>query len=93
MTVIDDRPVERVSIGDRVGFVLAILAIVVVAVLPVVWVLKMSLISRRELFASPPTFLPHDLTSRTTGTCSRTRRSGGGCSTARSSPGRQPRSR
>ena len=62
MTVIDDRPVERVSIWNRVGFVLAILAIVVVAVLPVVWVLKMSLISRRELFASPPTFLPHDLT-------------------------------
>jgi len=38
------------------------LVIVLVAVLPVVWVLKMSLIPRRELFRSPPTVLPDDIT-------------------------------
>jgi ABC-type glycerol-3-phosphate transport system permease component len=38
------------------------LAIVLVAVVPLVWVLKMSLITRRELFASPPTLLPEQLT-------------------------------
>jgi multiple sugar transport system permease protein len=52
--------VKRVR--ERLGFLLFVAAIVVFAILPVAWVLKMSLIPRRELFATPPTILPHDIT-------------------------------
>lgn len=46
----------------RIAFYVLCAAIAVAALAPVLWVLKMSLITRGELFASPPTFLPHALT-------------------------------
>lgn len=48
--------------GRRIGFYLAAGAMIVISLAPILWVLKMSLIPRAELFASPPTILPHDLT-------------------------------
>jgi multiple sugar transport system permease protein len=41
---------------------LAAVALIVLTMAPIIWVLKMSLLPRLELFASPPTLLPHDLT-------------------------------
>ena len=52
----------------RLATLATALGIVLVAVLPLVWVLKMSLITRRELFASPPTILPEDITFDAYGT-------------------------
>jgi len=46
----------------RLGFYVFVAAIVVFALLPILWVLKMSLIPRRELFATPPTLVPDELT-------------------------------
>jgi trehalose/maltose transport system permease protein len=51
-------------VRERLGFYVFVAAIVVFALLPIVWVLKMSLIPRRELFATPPTLLPEDITFR-----------------------------
>jgi ABC-type glycerol-3-phosphate transport system permease component len=47
---------------NRLSFYVYLAAIVVFALLPILWVLKMSLIPRKELFATPPTILPEDLT-------------------------------
>jgi len=44
------------------GFYIAATVLVLLSIAPILWVLKMSLIPRSELFASPPTLLPHDLT-------------------------------
>jgi multiple sugar transport system permease protein len=46
----------------RIAFHLTCALIALAALVPVVWVLKMSLITRGELFASPPTLLPKHLT-------------------------------
>lgn len=48
--------------GHDIGFYLLVAGIVLAAVLPVLWVLKMSLVPRSELFSTPPTILPEDLT-------------------------------
>jgi trehalose/maltose transport system permease protein len=42
--------------------VVAAVALIALTVAPILWVLKMSVVPRLELFASPPTLLPHDLT-------------------------------
>jgi multiple sugar transport system permease protein len=47
---------------NRLSFYVYLAAIVIFSLLPILWVLKMSLITKRELFASPPTFLPGDIT-------------------------------
>ena len=47
---------------SRLGFYLAAAVLVLLCVAPILWVLKMSLVTRRELFASPPPLLPHELT-------------------------------
>jgi multiple sugar transport system permease protein len=47
---------------SRLGFYLAAAALVLLCVAPILWVLKMSLVTRRELFASPPPLLPEELT-------------------------------
>jgi ABC-type glycerol-3-phosphate transport system permease component len=52
----------------RLSFYVYLVAIVVFSLLPILWVLKMSLITKRELFASPPTFLPGDITFEHYGT-------------------------
>jgi ABC-type glycerol-3-phosphate transport system permease component len=48
--------------GVGLGFYISATAIVVLSIAPILWVLKMSLIPKSELFASPPTFLPQHLT-------------------------------
>jgi ABC-type glycerol-3-phosphate transport system permease component len=48
--------------GLGIGFYVSATAIVVLSIAPILWVLKMSLIPKAELFASPPTFLPQHLT-------------------------------
>src|ERR671921_107679 len=56
---------KGVSGGDvwsRVLFYLGILLFVIISVLPLLWVFKMSIITKGELQASPPTILPHDPT-------------------------------
>ena len=53
---------------ERLGFLVFVVGTVVFALLPIVWVLKMSLITRGELFASPPTILPENLTFEHYGT-------------------------
>lgn len=48
--------------GHDIGFYILVTAIILAALLPVLWVLKMSLVPRSELFSTPPTILPDDLT-------------------------------
>jgi multiple sugar transport system permease protein len=50
------------GMGSRVAFYLAAGGLVVISLAPILWVLKMSLVPRTELFASPPSLLPHDIT-------------------------------
>jgi ABC-type glycerol-3-phosphate transport system permease component len=47
---------------QNLGFYLAVVLIALFALVPILWVLKMSLVPKRELFATPPTILPHELT-------------------------------
>src|SRR5829696_92269 len=57
---------KGVSGGDvwsRALFYLGILLFVIISVLPLLWVFKMSIITKGELQASPPTILPHDPTT------------------------------
>ena len=64
-TVSTPRPQHRTAEVDwprRVGFLLLLAVIAIGAVLPLIWVLKMSLITRAELYQSPPTLLPQDIT-------------------------------
>jgi multiple sugar transport system permease protein len=44
------------------GFYIAGAVFILLSLSPIVWVLKMSVIPRAELFASPPTLFPQDLT-------------------------------
>ncbi|MFN2491000.1 MAG: carbohydrate ABC transporter permease [Actinomycetota bacterium] len=55
-----------------IGFYLVVLGFVFVTLFPLLWVLKMSLVSSGELFASPPTLWPRsvNLESLTAGKCS-----------------------
>ena len=50
--------------GERVGwgFYVSATVIVLLSIAPILWVLKMSVIPKSELFASPPTLLPQDFT-------------------------------
>lgn len=48
--------------GRSASFYLFIFLFVVVAFLPIIWILKMSFITQAELTASPPTLLPQTLT-------------------------------
>ena len=50
----------RTKLGG--GFWASATVLVLLSLAPILWVLKMSLVPRTELFASPPSFLPHDLT-------------------------------
>jgi ABC-type glycerol-3-phosphate transport system permease component len=54
-----------------IGFYVAVILFALVTLFPLLWVLKMSLISSKELFASPPTILPETITfkSLTAGKC------------------------
>jgi ABC-type glycerol-3-phosphate transport system permease component len=47
---------------DTALFYLGVFLFMLLSVLPVLWVFKMSIITKAELQASPPTILPHDLT-------------------------------
>jgi multiple sugar transport system permease protein len=51
-----------VTLRSRLGFYVAAAVLVLLCVAPLIWVLKMSLVPRRELFASPPPLLPEQLT-------------------------------
>jgi multiple sugar transport system permease protein len=44
-------------------FYVFLVIFVLVSVLPLLWIFKMSIVTKTELFASPPTILPQDLTS------------------------------
>lgn len=55
-----DRVVERTR--RPLGFYLAASALVLLTLAPILWVLKMSIVPRGELFASPPPLLPHHIT-------------------------------
>jgi trehalose/maltose transport system permease protein len=50
------------DVWNRVLFYLGIFLFVLISVLPLLWVFKMSIITKGELQASPPTILPHDPT-------------------------------
>lgn len=54
-----------------VGFYVTVILFAFITLFPLLWVLKMSLISSKELFASPPTILPETITlkSLTAGKC------------------------
>ncbi|CAN5584391.1 MAG: carbohydrate ABC transporter permease [Actinomycetota bacterium] len=54
-----------------IGFYLTVVLFAFVTLFPLLWVLKMSLISSSELFASPPTLLPESISfkSLTAGKC------------------------
>jgi multiple sugar transport system permease protein len=47
---------------NRVGFYLAAAGLIVLSLAPILWVLKMSLVPRAELFESPPPLIPQSLT-------------------------------
>jgi multiple sugar transport system permease protein len=50
------------SVLNAVLFYAFVAVFIVVAVAPLVWIFKMSIITRAELYQSPPTFLPNDTT-------------------------------
>ena len=54
-----------------VGFYATVIAFAFVTLVPLLWVLKMSLVSQSELFSTPPTFWPHSVSwqSLTAGSC------------------------
>lgn len=49
-------------------FYIFLLLFVLVSVFPLLWVFKMSIVTQRELFQTPPTILPADPTARAYGT-------------------------
>jgi ABC-type glycerol-3-phosphate transport system permease component len=49
--------------GRRLAFYFAAASMVVLTLAPILWVFKMSILPARELFASPPSLLPDDVTS------------------------------
>src|SRR5215210_1774073 len=56
------KGVSGEDVWSRVLFYVGILLFVIISVLPLLWVFKMSIITKGELQASPPTILPHDPT-------------------------------
>lgn len=48
--------------GRGIGFYVAAIALVVISLAPILWIMRMSLISRSELFESPPPLIPDSLT-------------------------------
>ena len=48
---------------NMVLFYAFLVIFVLVSVFPLLWVFKMSIVTKTELFASPPTILPHNLSS------------------------------
>jgi multiple sugar transport system permease protein len=50
------------SVLNAVLFYVFLVIFVLVSVLPLVWVFKMSIVTKGELFATPPTILPHNPT-------------------------------
>lgn len=53
---------SRQSPWNRVFFYAGLFLFVLLSVLPLLWVFKMSIITKGELQATPPTILPHDST-------------------------------
>ena len=53
---------------NTVLFYVFLVVFVLVSVAPLLWVFKMSIVTKTELFASPPTFLPQDPTGSSYGT-------------------------
>ena len=53
---------------NMVLFYVFLVLFVLVSVAPLLWVFKMSIVVKTELFASPPTFLPRDPTAASYGT-------------------------
>ena len=51
------------SFWDTALFYVGVFLFVVLSILPVLWVFKMSIITKAELQASPPTILPHEPTT------------------------------
>lgn len=51
------------SVLNAVLFYVFLVIFVLVSVFPLIWIFKMSIITKTELFASPPTFLPANPTS------------------------------
>ena len=62
MSAIRVKRRPRSSSAPGIGFYISATVLVLLSIAPILWVLKMSLIPRAELFASPPTFLPQDFT-------------------------------
>lgn len=53
---------------NSVLFYVFLIGFVLVSVFPLIWIFKMSIITKRELFASPPTILPRTPTAESYGT-------------------------
>jgi multiple sugar transport system permease protein len=53
---------------NMVLFYVFLVAFVLVSMFPLIWIFKMSIVTKTELFASPPTILPHNPTGQSYGT-------------------------
>ena len=53
---------------NTVLFYVFLVVFVLVSMFPLIWIFKMSIVTKSELFASPPTILPHDPTAESYGT-------------------------
>src|SRR5215218_10060222 len=49
-------------------FYVFLVLFVLVSMFPLIWIFKMSVVTKTELFASPPTILPHNPTGQSYGT-------------------------
>lgn len=47
------------SVGSKLSFQVVLGLVVLISVAPIVWVLKMSVVSTSEIMSSPPTIVPH----------------------------------
>lgn len=62
MSAVRAKRRSRSSSGPGIGFYISATVLVLLSIAPILWVLKMSLVPRAELFASPPPILPQALT-------------------------------
>jgi multiple sugar transport system permease protein len=53
---------------NMVLFYVFLVLFVLVSMFPLIWIFKMSIVTKTELFASPPTILPHNPTGQSYGT-------------------------
>jgi ABC-type glycerol-3-phosphate transport system permease component len=53
---------------NMVLFYVFLVLFVLVSMFPLIWIFKMSIVTKTELFASPPTILPHNPTGASYGT-------------------------